>query len=310
MPSNHERSRSILDQGVAEGKARFYTEQSAERKRSPADVFVSYSSRDREEARSVCKKLKRAGIAYFLDEKDIEPGTVLSAKLQQEIEKRQYYLLLLSEHSAVSQWVTSEWIFAASRERTLRILLLTKDAPIPPHLANVLADDKPAKLVKYYRCQKYSPFSLQVFLRDMLSPMRLSELGKFQPVPDRRWTWEHQDVGKWPDEDRKRFRDGHSRIPRIARIGIRKNKGLPTLQLQCWLGDPTDLEIKPEGNQLTPSPWWYDPYYKPKPEVVHPAFWNEAMDELIRLLEGKASVLTSPSGNKLELLPAVTWSDL
>ena len=159
--------------------------------------------------------------------------------------------------------------------------------------------DEPKSLVEYYRTQSYSPLSVHVFLRDILLPVHLDELGNFRPVPNERSTWEHQDVMKWPDEDRKRFNDSYDRLRRIARIQIRRTKGSPKLLLRCWRGGPIDQEIKPNGDKLTLQQWWGIPE-KTNTEDVHPAFWREAMKELALLLKGKA-VCQSPTNLLLDL---------
>jgi len=288
-------------------RAEFRVKQCAERERPPADVFVSYSKRDEEKARSICRKLKEAGIVYFVDEKDIEPGADLYEKIEQGIRQRKNYLLLLSEHSAASEWVKYEWAAAGGAGSNRRILRLAKDVSIPPKLAHVLADDDLETLIKHYQGQNYDLFSTHVFLRDILSPINLDEFANFRPVPGQTSAWEHQDVGKWPDEDQKRLKDHGDRIPHIARIEIRKTDGLPKLHLQCWKGGASEQDIELKGNQLTLYAWWYIPE-RANTEEVHPAFWCHAIEELIRLLDGK-SILKEP-GDKLNGEPLVSWWDL
>ena len=306
MSSDYESSRHIFASEVRRRLVSFRTEQLAERKRPPADVFVSYSSPDREQARAICMKLDKAKVAYFLDEKEMKPGDEISSRLAQEIKQRKHYLLLLSRHSVASPWVTSEWTFAWASERDCRILRLANDVSIPPQLGRFVVYDESEGLVEYYRAQKYDQLSVHIFLRDLLWPVRLEELRNFEPVADQPSAWEHQDVMKWPDEDRKRFNDGYGRSLRIARIQIERTDGSPKLQLRCWRGGPVDQEIEPNGGKLTLYRWWDIPEKASEEEVVHPAFWCEAMEELVRLLERETSVLQR-SGIDIRNLPPVTW---
>ena len=44
-----------------------------------------------------------------------------------------------------------------------------------------------------------------------------------------------------------------------------------------WRGGPVDQEIEPNGGKLTLYRWWDIPEKASEEEVVHPAFWCEAM---------------------------------
>lgn len=307
MPSDFDvgrfRHKLFVEQLIVDFRVKHF----AERERPPADVFVSYSTRDQLQAQSICTKLKENGIVYFVDEKDIEPGADLYESIERGIRQRRNYLLLLSEHSAASEWVLHEWAPAGGAGCNRRMLRLARDVSIPPRLAHVRADDEPEKLIDYYRGQQYDPESIQVFIRDLLSPISLDELSNFRPVLDQTSTWEHQDVEKW-SEDRKRFPDvGWYHTPRIARIEIQRTDALPKLHLHCWRNGPVDQEIELKGNKLTLYAWWYIPE-RANTEEVHPAFWCQAIEELVRLIEGKS--ILKESGEQLEKRPHVSWWNL
>ena len=67
---------------VADAASRFRDKQLAERRRAPANVFISYSSRDRDVARSLCSSLAEKKIDFFLDEKVVVAGAVLPTLLE------------------------------------------------------------------------------------------------------------------------------------------------------------------------------------------------------------------------------------
>ena len=101
----------------------------------------------------------------------------------------------------------------------------------------------------------------------------------------------------------------HAECPRSPRIaGPRARRGL---HLQIWQDgpidqEPLDQEIEPKGDQITLREWW-DNRHKTSTETVHPAFWSEAIRELVRLLERKSRVLASRGGAEIGNLPGVTW---
>lgn len=305
--ASFDRSRWVLETAVRQGQIDFRKRHFAERARPPTDVFISYSSLDRAAARSFCDELRANGITCFLDEKDLSPGDRLSETLKEAIRDRSHYLLLLSKNSAVSTWVGAECGFAAGSERICRVLKLDGDVAMPPGVADILADSDPATLIAYYKDQRYDPFCIQIFLRDLMMPVHLSELGNFRPVQGHASVWEHKEAESWPEVDRKYMRNGHYRGHRIARIEVDRSDEVPKLRLVGWNGGPIDVEVGWKDGKVAQQQWWHIPE-KINTDDVHQAFWLEAVAELMRILEGRASVLTS-TGIELERLPAVTWWD-
>lgn len=307
MASGFDRSRWVLETAVPQGEVDFRKRHFAERARPPADVFISYSSLDRENARTFCAELRRHGIAYFLDEKDLSPGDRLSQRLKEEILKRSHYLLLLTKNSAQSAWVTAEFDLAASSERTCRVLRLDDDVPMPARVADLLADSDPDKLIAYYRLQKYDHLSVQIFLRDIVMPVNLSELPNFRPVDAHASAWEHKEFETWPEIDRQYALRGHYRAPRIARIEVERTGTIPKLRLLGGSSGPVGIQVEWKDGLVAQRQWWHNSQ-KINTDDVHQAFWFEAVDELERILKGEAAVLTR-SGIQLEQLPHVTWWD-
>jgi len=301
---NHQRTVQI-----AKAAESFREEQEAERQRSPADVFISYSSRDRQKALLLSTKLEEAGVSYFLDEKEIKPGDELPSTLEEEIRKRGYYLLLLSKHSAASQWVTYEWAFAKGAECKVRILRMESDAVIPAPLSSLVAGDDLEQEVLYYANQRYAHLSLQVFLRDILKPLTMRMALKFRHVPGRGSVWEDPDIESWPEKDRelawkRQFDLAKDPSPRIARIEVRLNDTPPKLVLHCELEQPFELVIAPKGKHIALTSWWR--LGEERTVIVHPAFWSAALQELVSLLEGKKTLLTRYDTEVDNLFP-VTW---
>ena len=71
-------------------------------------IFISYSSKNTEEATNICKKLEESGHNCFLAYRDIVGGSVYAEELVNAIEKSDVVLLLLSEGSNNSPHVLRE----------------------------------------------------------------------------------------------------------------------------------------------------------------------------------------------------------
>ncbi len=82
------------------------------------DVFISYSTKDQAAKDSLCALLDEAGIPYFLDSKDLEPGGDIQESLKQSLRDSRYTLMLVSENSLLSAWVGMETMFRLMEEYT------------------------------------------------------------------------------------------------------------------------------------------------------------------------------------------------
>ena len=71
-------------------------------------IFISYSSKNTDEATNICNMLENAGQSCFLAYRDIVGGSVYAEELVNAIEKSDVVLLLLSEGSNNSPHVLRE----------------------------------------------------------------------------------------------------------------------------------------------------------------------------------------------------------
>ena len=71
-------------------------------------IFISYSSKNTDEATNICKKMEKAGQECFLAYRDIAGGSVYAEELVNAIDKSDAVLLLLSEGSNSSPHVLRE----------------------------------------------------------------------------------------------------------------------------------------------------------------------------------------------------------
>lgn len=78
------------------------------RRVAPYIVFISHSARDNWVASVMAEKIEALGAQVWLDEKDLEGGDVLAEKILRGIDACHEAILLVSPHSAQSQWVVFE----------------------------------------------------------------------------------------------------------------------------------------------------------------------------------------------------------
>ncbi|HEV3077343.1 MAG TPA: toll/interleukin-1 receptor domain-containing protein [Thermoanaerobaculia bacterium] len=72
-------------------------------------VFISYSSQDREWAHKIEADLRRKGVErIFIDERSLEAGTAWAPELEDAVQASRHLLLLWSKAAAESQWVNHE----------------------------------------------------------------------------------------------------------------------------------------------------------------------------------------------------------
>lgn len=82
-------------------------------------VFISYSHRDLDFAKTLHKQLQEAGVRVWRDEKEKEAGAGISASLKAAIAKHDRVLLLCSSASLGSRWVKNEIRYATEKEEEL-----------------------------------------------------------------------------------------------------------------------------------------------------------------------------------------------
>ncbi|NOQ47403.1 MAG: TIR domain-containing protein [Desulfobulbaceae bacterium] len=79
-----------------------------------ADVFISYKSEDREQARTLAKSFEANGWSVWWDRK-IVPGETFDQVIERELDEAGCVVVLWSQNSADSDWVKNEAAVAAER---------------------------------------------------------------------------------------------------------------------------------------------------------------------------------------------------
>jgi hypothetical protein len=103
--------------------------------KNPVNVFISYSSRDRQLATRISIDLENAGHRVWLDEWRIRVGESIPRKIGQGLQECQLVAVLLSKHAVQSRWVENEWqakYWEEIVDDKIRVLpILVEDCVVP-----------------------------------------------------------------------------------------------------------------------------------------------------------------------------------
>ncbi|MCX7421588.1 MAG: toll/interleukin-1 receptor domain-containing protein [Planctomycetia bacterium] len=102
------------------------------------DVFLSHNQADKARVRRLAERLKGAGLRVWLDEWVIQPGDIISLKVDEGLEQSRVLLLCLSPAAPASDWVALERSTAIHRDPANAgrrfIPLLLADCELPDTL--------------------------------------------------------------------------------------------------------------------------------------------------------------------------------
>jgi hypothetical protein len=101
-------------------------------------IFISYSRANAADADEIYEALSGAGLSSWLDRVEIKPGDSFLARMNDGLRDASYLLLLLSESSLASHWVTREWLSALASDKTVVLPVLLEDVEIPPLLRDIV----------------------------------------------------------------------------------------------------------------------------------------------------------------------------
>lgn len=113
------------------------------------DLFLSFSSTNRDEVRLIETSAREMGLRVFLDEKAIEPGEVWAEVIRQGLLNSRELAVLATPQSLESEWVRTEWGAAWVLGRTITPIILRLD---PRDLPDRL---KQRQWIDYHRFQDF-----------------------------------------------------------------------------------------------------------------------------------------------------------
>lgn len=96
---------------------------------APRQVFVSYASPDAKLAAELCSALEGAGVCCWIAPRDVAPGAVWAASIDQAIEAASILLLVFTRSANASPYVLRELTLAEKRRRLL--IAVRADGTLP-----------------------------------------------------------------------------------------------------------------------------------------------------------------------------------
>ena len=96
------------------------TKQWGRRMAQPADVFISYSSKDVVHAEALEALLEKAGLRVWRDKKRLEPGDNYVFSIHNGIEHAKRVVVLWSKNSIASEYVAAEAEYARNKKNRAR----------------------------------------------------------------------------------------------------------------------------------------------------------------------------------------------
>jgi TIR domain len=121
-------------------------------------IFVSHSSVDKRKVRQLDKRLREDGYETWLDERELEVGDALAAKISEGVRDAKVVIIVVSAASLDSKWLRYELDIATNRmiDGHCRVIpVLIDDVEVPPELDGMLyADMRPGKKNGFSKIQK------------------------------------------------------------------------------------------------------------------------------------------------------------
>src|SRR6516225_1666395 len=85
------------------------------KRKQVADIFISYSSQDREKAAQLTELLSSAGLSVWIDQQGIDVATSWSEEIVDAIDSCKAFVVMLSPHSIESHNVVKEVSLASEK---------------------------------------------------------------------------------------------------------------------------------------------------------------------------------------------------
>jgi hypothetical protein len=100
-------------------------------------VFISYSSIDRQKARSIARTLKTQEIPHFLDKKDMSWGDRMTQSISNGFNEGTELVVIISSNSLNSKWVPFEIGYAKGKGTTILPLMIDPTLEVPGYLSEL-----------------------------------------------------------------------------------------------------------------------------------------------------------------------------
>jgi hypothetical protein len=127
-------------------------------------IFISYSHEDAAVADRIVTLLDTAGMAPWIDRREIRPGESIPERMSEGLTAASYVVLLHSQASAQSRWVTREWMSTLAAADTVIVPIVLDDTEVPRLLQDILYIDCRSglergleQLIAFFRNERQSP---------------------------------------------------------------------------------------------------------------------------------------------------------
>jgi len=145
-----------------------------------SDIFISYSSKDREKARKIAKALEAQGWSVWWDRK-IPPGKSFDKVIEEELDTSKCVIVLWSKVSVASDWVKTEAAEGKQRGLLFPVLIDNVAAQVPLEFRRLQAVD----LVTWEKDKPHPEFTnLLKAISEILGPPPIPIPGIPKPVKE------------------------------------------------------------------------------------------------------------------------------
>lgn len=124
------------------------------------DIFLSYSSQDRELATTVCQMIEKCGLTYYRFEADLAVGEAITNEIRQNIPKLSALLALITPISVNSKWVHYEIGFAEALAKRIIPVVVGVDEMLPHYLGEKLVYTSLEQLDAFLRSEKWAEYTV------------------------------------------------------------------------------------------------------------------------------------------------------
>jgi len=100
-------------------------------------VFISYSTKDFTLVEHVRSILQNSSVEVFVAEYSVAPGQLLSAEIIAAIKECNLFILLWSNNSKESEWVSQEIGIATSEKNQIRPVVFHQESSLPGFISNI-----------------------------------------------------------------------------------------------------------------------------------------------------------------------------
>lgn len=102
-----------------------------------ADIFISYSSKDRERIKPLADRLIAEGFSVWWDD-HLDAGETYDARIQAELDAARWVIVVWSAHAVASDYVRAEAARAREMKKLVPVRIDKVDAPVPFNLAQTI----------------------------------------------------------------------------------------------------------------------------------------------------------------------------